>query len=96
MRIIGAMVGLTGRNYYFEHCNRNKRSVVLDLRTAQGIEAMLTANRYCDVFLNNMSIQAPERMGLGPEVLLASNPKTYLRPRLRLGAQRPGRGRVFL
>jgi crotonobetainyl-CoA:carnitine CoA-transferase CaiB-like acyl-CoA transferase len=28
-----------------------------------------------DVFLNNMSIQAPERMGLGPEVLLARNPR---------------------
>ena len=25
MRIIGAMVGLKGRNYYFEHCNRNRR-----------------------------------------------------------------------
>ncbi|MDA8408347.1 MAG: CoA transferase [Deltaproteobacteria bacterium] len=25
MRIIGAMVGLKGRNYYFEHCNRNKK-----------------------------------------------------------------------
>jgi crotonobetainyl-CoA:carnitine CoA-transferase CaiB-like acyl-CoA transferase len=73
MRIIGAMVGLTGRNYYFEHCNRNKRSVVLDLRTAQGMEAMLKLIDTADVFLNNMSIQAPERMGLGPEVLLARN-----------------------
>jgi crotonobetainyl-CoA:carnitine CoA-transferase CaiB-like acyl-CoA transferase len=75
MRIIGAMVGLTGRNYYFEHCNRNKRGIVLDLRSAQGMEAMLRLIDTADVFLNNMSIQAPERMGLGPEALLARNPR---------------------
>ena len=32
MKIIGAMTGLKGRNYYFEHHNRNKRSIVLDLK----------------------------------------------------------------
>ncbi len=30
MRVIGAMVGLKGRNYYFENNNRNKRSISLD------------------------------------------------------------------
>jgi len=32
MKIIGAMSGLKGNNYYFEHTNRNKRSLVLDLK----------------------------------------------------------------
>jgi crotonobetainyl-CoA:carnitine CoA-transferase CaiB-like acyl-CoA transferase len=41
MRIIGAMVGLKGRNYYFENHNRNKRSIVLDLKTEKGIEVFL-------------------------------------------------------
>ncbi|MEW6138774.1 MAG: CoA transferase [Thermodesulfobacteriota bacterium] len=75
MRIIGAMVGLEGRNYYFEHCNRNKRSVVLDLKKPEGMDAMLRLIDTADVFLNNMSIEAPERMGLGPEALLARNPR---------------------
>jgi crotonobetainyl-CoA:carnitine CoA-transferase CaiB-like acyl-CoA transferase len=35
-RFIGAMVGLKGRNYYLEHCNRNKRGVVLDLKKPPG------------------------------------------------------------
>jgi CoA:oxalate CoA-transferase len=75
MRIIGAMVGLQGHNYYFEHCNRNKRSVVLDLRKSEGLEVLLKLVDTADVFLNNMSIQAPVRMGIGPDVLLERNPK---------------------
>lgn len=75
MRIIGAMVGLSGPNYYFEHCNRNKRSIVLDLRNPVGIEIFLKLIDTADVFLNNMSIEAPIRMGIGPEVLLERNPR---------------------
>ncbi len=75
MRIIGAMVGLKGHNYYFEHGNRNKRSIVLDLRKPQGMEVFLRLIDAADVFLNNMSIQAPLRMGIGPDVLLARNPR---------------------
>lgn len=75
MRIIGAMVGLKGQNYYFEHGNRNKRSIVLDLRKPQGMEVFLRLIDSADVFLNNMSIQAPIRMGIGPDVLLARNPR---------------------
>jgi crotonobetainyl-CoA:carnitine CoA-transferase CaiB-like acyl-CoA transferase len=75
MRIIGAMVGLKGRNYYFEHCNRNKRSIVLDMRKPEAMEIFLKLIDRADVFLNNMSIPAPERMGIGPDILLARNPR---------------------
>ncbi|MBI5522040.1 MAG: CoA transferase [Desulfarculus sp.] len=75
MRIIGAMVGLKGRNYYFEHCNRNKRGVVLDLKQPAGLEAFFRLIDSADVFLNNLSIGAPARMGIGPETLLARNPR---------------------
>jgi CoA:oxalate CoA-transferase len=75
MKIIGAMAGLTGRNYYFEHTNRNKRSLVLDLKTEKGMEIFLALIDRADVFLNNMSIGAPVRMGIGPEVLLGRNPR---------------------
>ena len=65
MKIIGAMAGLKGRNYYFEHNNRNKRSIVLDLKSDGGMEIFLKLIDTADVFLNNMSISAPNRMGIG-------------------------------
>jgi len=75
MRIIGTQVGLKGRNYYFEQHNRNKRSIVLDLRKEKGKEIFLKLIDAADVFLNNMSIEAPQKMGIGPEALLARNPR---------------------
>jgi crotonobetainyl-CoA:carnitine CoA-transferase CaiB-like acyl-CoA transferase len=75
MKIIGAMTGLKGRNYYFEHHNRNKRSIVLDLKNKKGIDIFLKLIDGADVFLNNMSIEAPIKLGIGPEILLARNPR---------------------
>jgi crotonobetainyl-CoA:carnitine CoA-transferase CaiB-like acyl-CoA transferase len=75
MKIIGAMSGLEGNNYYFEHTNRNKRSLVLDLKSEKGKEVFLKLIDTADVFLNNMSIEAPIDLGIGPEDLLARNPR---------------------
>jgi crotonobetainyl-CoA:carnitine CoA-transferase CaiB-like acyl-CoA transferase len=38
MRLIGATAGLKGHNFYFESNNRNKRSIAIDLKNAQGKE----------------------------------------------------------
>ena len=75
MRIIGTMVGLKGRNYYFEQHNRNKRSIVLDLKQEKSKELFLKLIDEADVFLTNMSIEAPKKMGIGPEVLMKRNPR---------------------
>jgi len=75
MRIIGTMVGLKGRNYYFENHNRNKRSIVLDLKTEMGMEVFLKLIDKADVFVTNLSIEAPIKMGIGPEALLERNPR---------------------
>lgn len=75
MRIIGTDSGLKGRNYYFENCNRNKRSIVLDLNTRRGKEIFYKLIDSADVFLNNMSIEAPMKLGIGPNVLLKRNPR---------------------
>ena len=75
MRIIGAMAGLRGRNYYFEHCNRNKRGVVIDLKKPEGLEVFLRLIDQADVFVNNLSIGAPVRMGIDAETLMARNPR---------------------
>ncbi|MBA7715131.1 Cinnamoyl-CoA:phenyllactate CoA-transferase [subsurface metagenome] len=75
MRIIGADTGLKGRNFYFESNNRNKRSIVLDLKTGKGMKIFLKLIDRTDIFLTNMSLEAPQRMGIGPEALMARNPR---------------------
>ena len=75
MKIIGAMAGLEGRNYYFEHTNRNKRGIVVDLKNKKGMELFFKLIDTADVFLNNLSIEAPIKLGIGPDVLLARNPR---------------------
>ena len=75
MRIIGAMAGLKGPNYYFEHCNRNKRAIVIDMKKPEGLEIFYKLIEQADVFVNNLSIGAPMRMGIGPDELLARNPR---------------------
>jgi crotonobetainyl-CoA:carnitine CoA-transferase CaiB-like acyl-CoA transferase len=75
MRIIGTQVGLKGRNYYFEQHNRNKRSIVLDTKNPKGLELFLKLIDKADVFVTNLSIDAPQKMGIGPDVLLKRNPR---------------------
>ncbi len=75
MRIVGADTGLKGRNYYFESNNRNKRSIALDLNTEKGKKILLELIKRADVFLTNMSIAAPKRMGIDYETLSSLNPR---------------------
>lgn len=75
MKIIGIEAGLKGRNYYFESNNRNKRSIALDMKTENGMEIFLKLIDTADVFLTNMSIDAPNRLGIGYETLAARNPR---------------------
>ncbi len=76
MKTIEADYGIKGKyNYYFEHANRNKRGITLDMKNKKGMEIFLKLIDNADVFLNNMSIGAPSRLGIGPEALLARNPR---------------------
>jgi len=75
MRLIGATTGLKGNNYYFESNNRNKRSIALNLKTAEGKEIFLKLIDKADVFLTNMSIDAPIKIGIGPDDLRKRNPR---------------------
>jgi CoA:oxalate CoA-transferase len=75
MKIVEAMAGITGNNYYFEHNNRNKRGTVIDLKKKDGMEVFLRLIDRSDVFVTNMSIEAPIKLGIGPETLLARNPR---------------------
>lgn len=54
--------------------NRNKKSVVLDLRTEAGKKAVLALAAKSDILLENFRPGTLERWGLGPEVLNEANP----------------------
>lgn len=55
--------------------NRGKRSIVLDLKKPQGVEAALRLIARADVLIEGFRPGVMERMGLGPEVCLAENPR---------------------
>lgn len=54
--------------------NRNKRSMVLDLKSDEGRAAILDLVETCDVFVTNMRIAALERLGLGEEAIRERRP----------------------
>ncbi|MFE7314384.1 CaiB/BaiF CoA transferase family protein [Streptomyces sp. NPDC057555] len=54
--------------------NRNKRSVVIDLKAPGGRDALLALIATADVFLTNIRPQALQRLGLGYEEAAAANP----------------------
>ena len=74
VRTIGASRhdGMSG---IFLHCNRNKRSVVLDLKHPEGKAALLKLVETADVFIYNVRPQAIARLGLDYETLAAINPR---------------------
>jgi len=55
--------------------NRNKRSIVLDLKTAPAREAMLRLVDQADVFVHNIRPQKLEPLGLGSDLLCRRNPR---------------------
>ena len=58
--------------------NRNKKSVVLDLRTEAGRKAVLALVAECDILLENFRPGTLEKWGLGPEVLNEANPELVI------------------
>ena len=65
----------TGMGSYFAMLNRNKRSVVLDLKRPAAKDALMRLVDGADVFVHNMRLGAAERLGLGYASLAARNPR---------------------
>ncbi len=59
----------------FYSVNRNKRSIVLDLRTPAGLEVARKLIDGADVLVENARVGAMDRLGLGYEVLRQANPR---------------------
>ncbi|WP_334143864.1 CaiB/BaiF CoA transferase family protein [Rhabdothermincola sp.] len=55
--------------------NRGRRSVALDLKHPDGVETLLTLVESADALIEGFRPGVCERLGFGPEVCLARNPK---------------------
>src|SRR5262245_31594558 len=63
---------------YYLSCNRNKRGLTLDLARPEGVALFHDLVRRSDVVLENFRAASAARLGLGPETLLAVNPRLVL------------------
>jgi crotonobetainyl-CoA:carnitine CoA-transferase CaiB-like acyl-CoA transferase len=63
-----------GMGGIFQQNNRNKRSIVLDLKQPAGLEALLRLAAKVDVFVYNVRPLAMARLGLSYEAVAAVNP----------------------
>ena len=59
----------------FLNNNRNKRSIVLDLKTRRGLEALMRLVTGADVFIQNFRPGVAERLGVGEDAIRAVSPK---------------------
>ena len=64
--------GMSGK---FMQFNRNKRSLALDIKHPDGMEALLRLVDQTDVFVSNIRPNALDRVGLGWSALEARNPR---------------------
>ena len=64
-----------GMGSYYANLNRNKRSVVLDLKRPAAIAALWRMIETADVFVHNMRISAADRLGLTYAAMAARNPR---------------------
>lgn len=60
---------------YFANLNRNKRSIVLDLKRPAAHAALMALVRTADVFVHNMRLSAAARLGLDYDSLARVNPR---------------------
>ena len=65
---------LGGESDYYLAANRNKRSVVLDLKTPRGLAMVKALIRGADVVVENFRPGVMERLGLSYETLIVDNP----------------------
>jgi crotonobetainyl-CoA:carnitine CoA-transferase CaiB-like acyl-CoA transferase len=64
-----------GMSSIFLALNRNKRSVALDLKSAEGADAFRRLLATADVIVHNMRVAAIERLGFGYEAVAKLNPR---------------------
>jgi crotonobetainyl-CoA:carnitine CoA-transferase CaiB-like acyl-CoA transferase len=64
-----------GESHYYLSVNRGKKSIVVDLKTAAGVELVRDLAAKCDVLVENYRPGVMDRLGLGYAALSAVNPR---------------------
>jgi len=83
-----------GMGPLFLQANRNKRSVAIDLKTADGKLKALALAAEADVLVSNVRPQGMQRLGLDYESLRASNPTLIYCSAVGYGAGGPESGKA--
>ena len=84
-----------GEGMWWKLANRNKRAIVLDLKDRADVDTLLHLVDDANVVVENFRPGTLERLGLGPDVLLARNPDLVVTRVTGFGqsgpyAERPG------
>ena len=75
-RIWGPPFGPDGKtSLYFYSQNRNKRSVVLDLKLAADVEKLHKLCETADILIQNLRPGVVDEIGIGPETMLERHPR---------------------
>jgi CoA:oxalate CoA-transferase len=80
-----------GMGAYFITLNRNKKSIVLDLKTDAGLETLYGLVRVSDVVIDNYSVGVTERLKIDHARLAAINPRIVTCSITGFGETGPGR-----
>ncbi|MEL0150971.1 MAG: CoA transferase, partial [Rhodobiaceae bacterium] len=59
----------------FHNCNRGKRSLAIDMKNENGIEAVKRLAAKADIMVNNYRPGVMDALGIGPDAVLALNPR---------------------
>jgi formyl-CoA transferase len=63
---------------YYASLNRDKKSVVLDLKNPEGARVLAKLLEAADVFVSNMRLSALERLGVHPKALRERHPRLVI------------------
>jgi crotonobetainyl-CoA:carnitine CoA-transferase CaiB-like acyl-CoA transferase len=88
-----ADVDLNGQKTTFLGLNRNKRSLAVDLKSADGREVFYDLVKTSDVLVQNFRVGTVERLGIDYQTLKAINPRLIYASITGYGPDGPGAGR---
>jgi len=83
-----------GDGMWWKLVNRNKRTVALDLKQPDDLEVLRSLLASANVLVENFRPGTLERLGLGPDVLLATNPRLVITRVTGFGQTGPYRDRA--
>ncbi|MXX80032.1 MAG: CoA transferase [Chloroflexi bacterium] len=85
----GSDLSSDGFSRYFEAHSRGKRSIVLNLRKAPAVEAVLKMSERCDGVIENYRPGVMDRLGIGYETLSERNPRIVMVSASAFGSRGP-------